>query len=160
MGPHGLFWWIGAGVLIVAELTTGTFYLLMIAFGFIAGGLADMAGLRTGGQCAIAAVIALVSVFALWRSRLGKRSRNPDAARNPDVNLDIGETLAVDGWRNGRARAMYRGAQWDVQLAEGEPESAALYQIVALNGNCLVVAAKSRSESESESSSSSINHYH
>lgn len=33
------FWWIGVGVFVVAELLTGTFYLLMIALGFLAGGL-------------------------------------------------------------------------------------------------------------------------
>lgn len=38
MSGH-LFWWIGVGVLVVAELLTGTFYLLMIALGFLAGGL-------------------------------------------------------------------------------------------------------------------------
>ena len=141
MGPHGLSWWIGAGVLIVAELVTGTFYLLMIALGFIAGALAWMAGLPLDGQYAIAAAVALVAVFVLRRSRFG-RHRRTDATRNPDVNLDIGETLTVNSWRNGHARTMYRGAQWDVELAPGETENAPLYQIIALNGNCLVVVAK------------------
>jgi membrane protein implicated in regulation of membrane protease activity len=31
MAANGYFWWIVAGVLIVLELMSGTFYLLMIA---------------------------------------------------------------------------------------------------------------------------------
>ena len=45
-------------------------------------------------------------------------------------------------WHDGRARAMYRGAEWDVELAPGEPDDASLYEITALRGNCLIVAAK------------------
>ena len=36
VSPGGLFWWIGAGVLVVLELMSGTFYLLMIAIGCVA----------------------------------------------------------------------------------------------------------------------------
>lgn len=45
MSGH-LFWWVAVGVLVVAELLTGTFYLLMIALGFLAGGLLQLAGFR------------------------------------------------------------------------------------------------------------------
>ena len=34
------WWWIVAGVLVAAELATGTFYLLMVAIGCAAGALA------------------------------------------------------------------------------------------------------------------------
>ena len=37
-------WWLAAGVLVVAELATGTFYLLMLALGLAAGALAAHAG--------------------------------------------------------------------------------------------------------------------
>ncbi|PLZ02070.1 NfeD family protein [Burkholderia sp. WAC0059] len=141
MGPHGLFWWVGAGALVVAELTTGTFYLLMIALGFLAGLIAWAAGAPLDGQLVAAAAVALVAVIALRRSRFG-RGRRKEAARNPDVNLDIGASLTVNGWRDGHARTMYRGAEWDVELAPGESESAHLYEVTALRGNCLVVAAK------------------
>ena len=142
MGPHGLFWWVGAGVLVIAELMTGTFYLLMIAAGFLAGLVAYAFGVPLDQQFAIAAGVALVAVVALRRMRSSRRRRGADLSRDPDVNLDIGATLAVAGWRDGRARAMYRGAQWDVELAPGEPDDAPLYEITALRGNCLIVAAK------------------
>jgi len=142
VGPHGLFWWIGAGVLVIAELMTGTFYLLMIALGFVAGLVAYAFDVPLDFQLAIAAAVALICVIVLRRVRFTRRRRGGELSRDPDVNLDIGSTLAVAGWRDGRARAMYRGAQWDVELAPGEPDDAPLYEITALRGNCLIVAAK------------------
>ncbi|HVE06366.1 MAG TPA: NfeD family protein [Paraburkholderia sp.] len=136
----GAFWWIGAGVLIVAELMIGTFYLLMIALGFIAAALARLAGASLEVQIGVAAVVALIAVAVLRRSRFGRRQRI-EASRNPDVNLDIGATLAVPEWHNRRARTQYRGAAWDVELAPGEPEDARLYEVAALRGSCLVVVA-------------------
>jgi membrane protein implicated in regulation of membrane protease activity len=137
-----LFWWIATGVLVVAELVTGTFYLLMIALGFAAGALAQLAGASGAVQVALAAIVALAAVILLARSRLGRRTWRRDAPINPDVNLDIGATLTVDAWHDRCARAQYRGAQWDVELAGGESESAHLYEIAAVRGNCLIVVAK------------------
>jgi membrane protein implicated in regulation of membrane protease activity len=138
--PDGLFWWIGAGVLVVLELMSGTFYLLMIALGCVAGGAARVAGAGIDAQLGLAAAVALAAVLILRRTRFARKPR-ADAARNPDVNLDIGQTLVVTGWRDGRARANYRGAAWDVELAPGEPEDAPLYEIRALDGSRLVVIA-------------------
>lgn len=135
------FWWIGIGVFVVAELLTGTFYLLMIALGFLAGGLAHLAGVPAAWQLAAAALVALVAVIALRRSGLGRKQKR-DAGANPDVNLDIGATIEVTHWCDRRARAQYRGAPWDVELAAGEREDAHLYEVRAVRGNCLIVAAK------------------
>jgi membrane protein implicated in regulation of membrane protease activity len=140
VAPGGLFWWIGAGVLVVLELISGTFYLLMIALGCVAAALAHVAGAAADVQFAVAAVVALAAVVLLRRSRFGRRKRE-QASRNPDVNLDIGQTLAVPAWHERRARVSYRGAAWDVELAAGEPEDARLYEITELRGSCLVVVA-------------------
>ncbi|WP_244813631.1 NfeD family protein [Caballeronia sp. Lep1P3] len=141
MATNGLIWWIAAGALIVTELFTGTFYLLMIALGLIAGGIAFAVGLALHVQLGVAALVALIAVVALRRSRFGSWKRR-DASRDSAVNLDIGATLEVAEWHDGRARAMYRGAQWDVELAPGESEGARWYRITALDGSRLVVAAK------------------
>lgn len=138
----GLIWWFAAGALIVAELFTGTFYLLMIALGLIAGGIAFVMGALAHVQIGAAALVALIAVAVLRRSRFGNWKRPNDASHDAAVNLDIGATLQVEQWRDGRARAMYRGAQWDVELAPGESEGARLYRITALDGNRLIVAAK------------------
>ncbi|WP_027799506.1 NfeD family protein [Paraburkholderia dilworthii] len=141
MAPGGLFWWIGAGVLIVLELLSGTFYLLMIALGCVAAAVAHIAGAAADVQFAVAAIVALAAVLLLRRSGFGRRIRK-EASRNPDVNLDIGQTLSVPTWHERRARVNYRGAEWDVELAPGEPEDAQTYEITELRGSCLVVAAR------------------
>lgn len=142
MSPNEYFWWIGAGVLIVAELLTGTFYLLMIAFGFVAGALARLAGADAGLQFVCAALVALAAVVILRRSKFGRRRPRRDAASNPDVNPDIGALLEVPAWQDGHARVPYRGAQWDVELAPGERADARVYEIAAVRGSCLVVVEK------------------
>lgn len=135
-------WWIGVGVLAVAELMTGTFYLLMIALGFAAGAIVDLAGGALHLQIAAAAIVSLVLLIALRRSGFGRRQKR-DVSTNPDVNLDIGATVIVAQWQNRRARVPYRGADWDVALADGEPEDQRVYEVRAVRGNCLIVAAKS-----------------
>ncbi|MBN3790309.1 NfeD family protein [Burkholderia sp. Ac-20353] len=140
MSAH-LFWWIGVGVLVVAELLTGTFYLLMIALGFLAGGLLLLAGFAPHVQIGAAAAVAIVAMVLLRRSGLGRKQKR-DTSTNPDVNLDIGETVTVDAWRDRRARVQYRGADWDVELADGERDDARVYQVHAVRGSCLVVVAK------------------
>ena len=43
-------WWVAAGIAIAAELGTGTFYLLMIAFGLAAAAIAAHLGLSLPAQ--------------------------------------------------------------------------------------------------------------
>jgi len=140
MSGH-LFWWVGVGVLVVAELLTGTFYLLMIALGFLAGALLQLAGYAPHVQFGAAAAVAIIAMIVLRRSGLGRKQKR-DTSTNPDVNLDIGATVTVDAWHDGRARVQYRGADWDVELATGERDDARVYQVSAVRGNRLVVVAK------------------
>lgn len=141
MAANGFFWWIGAGALVLLELMSGTFYLLMIALGFVAGGIAHLLAAGLEIELLVAALVAVIAGAVLRRSKLGHTTRR-DASHDPGVNLDIGETLKVKEWHEGRARAMYRGAEWDIELAPGETEGAQLYRITAFSGNTLVVAAK------------------
>ncbi len=133
-------WWIAVGALLIGELATGTFYLMMIAAGCAAGGIVRLAGASIELQWAVAAVVAAFAVWLLRRSRYGRRVR-VDPARNPDINLDIGATLDITGWHDGLARADYRGSQWDVELAPGEIAREGRFRIVELRGSRLVVRA-------------------
>ncbi len=148
MSPSDFFWWVGAGALVVAELMTGTFYLLMIALGFVAGAISHWAGASPAGQYTVAALVALAAVIALRRSRFGRRAARRDASGNPDVNPDIGATLEVEVWRDGRARVPYRGAEWDVELAPGAHADARIYEIVAVRANRLIVVEKKSTRSD------------
>jgi len=116
-------WWIVAGVLVAAELATGTFYLLMLALGAAAAALAAHFGVAFSGQLLVAALIGGGAVAA-WHV---KRSRQPAAApagENRDVNLDIGETVHVSAWSaDNTAQVNYRGASWAVRyIGQGAPQ--------------------------------------
>jgi membrane protein implicated in regulation of membrane protease activity len=134
-----MFWLILAGVLVVFELFTGTFYVLMIAIGMGFGALAALMGMTLPVQIAVAAVVGVAATGLLHRSRFG-RPLKQDAARDPNVNIDIGQPVRVDTWQDGSARVMYRGAQWDVKLAPGAIAGAGEYRIVEIQGSRLVLA--------------------
>lgn len=132
-------WLAAAGVLIVLELFSGTFYLLMMAVGLAFGALAAWLGAAMPVQTITAAVVGIVATALLHRSRFGRKPRL-DAARDRNVNLDIGEVVAVDTWRDGHARVMYRGAPWDVALGPGAQPQAGDFRIVEVQGSRLIVA--------------------
>jgi hypothetical protein len=113
-------WWLLAGVLVAAELATGTFYLLMLALGAAAGALAAHAGLPLTGQVATAAVWAAVR-WCAWHLRQARPAAAP-AATNRDVNLDIGEHGAGAGLgRDGSARCLPRQPWRRAMSAPGHP---------------------------------------
>jgi membrane protein implicated in regulation of membrane protease activity len=132
-------WLVAAGVLVILELFTGTFYLLMIAIGLAAGALVALAGPGVPAQAIVAAVVGVLATGLLHRSRFGHPART-DAQRDRNVNLDIGQRVTVPAWDNGRARVMYRGALWDVELTHGVPPHAGEFRIVEVHGSRLVVA--------------------
>ena len=132
-------WLVGAGILVIAELFTGTFYLLMIAIGLAFGGIAALLGMSGAIQTLVAAAVGLVATAILHRSRFGRPAKT-DATRDRNVNLDIGARVAVPGWQDGRARVMYRGALWDVELGPGALPEAGDYRIVEVRGNRLIVS--------------------
>jgi membrane protein implicated in regulation of membrane protease activity len=130
-------WWLLAGALIVAELLSGTFYLLMIALGGAAGALAAHAGASGTAQVAAAALVA-AGATAAWHVRRARQPRSAPAASNADVNLDIGQTVTVGAWReDGTAQVSYRGATWQVRHAGPTPAEAGVHRIVAVHGNRL-----------------------
>ncbi len=133
------FWWLLAGACVVLELVTGTFYLLMLALGFVAAALAAYLGLAMTGQVATAA-IAGGGAVAIWYAVRSARGRQTGASTNPDMNLDIGETLAVESWNpDGTASVHYRGARWTVVQRAAQPPEAGLYRVVGVVGNRLMV---------------------
>jgi membrane protein implicated in regulation of membrane protease activity len=140
-----ILWFILAGALVVLEMLTGTFYLLMIAVGVAAGGFVALAGFGAAAQLLVAAVVGALATLALRHSRWGKIER-ADAARDANVNLDIGETIAVNDWNQGAsgatARVMYRGAMWDVDLEPGANAQPGSFIIREMRGNRLIVANK------------------
>jgi membrane protein implicated in regulation of membrane protease activity len=132
-------WLVLAGLLVILELFTGTFYLLMIAIGLALGGIVALAGAGWPAQAIVAGIVGVLATGLLHRSRFGRRS-NVDANRDRNVNLDIGQRVSVPSWNNGRARVMYRGALWDVELGQGATPYPGDFRIVEVDGSRLVVA--------------------
>lgn len=136
-------WFAAAVVLVIAELATGTFYLLMVALGVAAGGVAALLAFGPATQTVAAAVVATAAVVVLRRSRYGVVQRKGNAATDPNVNLDIGQELDVPGWDDHRrARVPYRGADWTVELAPDNVASPGRFRIVEVRGSTLIVAPR------------------
>ena len=132
-------WWlVGAGILIVAELFIGTFYLLMIALGLVAGAIVAWLGAPGPLQILVAAVIGVAATMVLRRTRFARGGRRA-AANDPSINLDIGQRISVPQWHERRARVMYRGALWDVELHAGPEALPGEHEIVGVEGNRLIV---------------------
>lgn len=132
--------WIGlAGALAVLELLTGTFYILMAAVGALAGAALAYFGVSLPVQIIVAAVVSVAAMYVVhyWRKRNADEPKSAD--KNPDINIDIGQTLLVQGWQGNKARSTYRGAMWDIELAsEGTPTDGG-YRIIAVRGSTLIV---------------------
>jgi membrane protein implicated in regulation of membrane protease activity len=141
---EGYVWWFVMGFgLLVAELLTGTFYLLIIAVALGVAGIVAFVGAPLAVQLVVAAAIGLGGSLWLRSTRFGRRLHEKGDDRVQ--NMDIGQTLRVDHWSASRtARASYRGANWDVELAPGEQPVPGDYVIREIHANRLIVAAKPR----------------
>lgn len=137
-----IIWCVWAGVMVIGELLTGTFYLLMIAVGLLAGALAAWLGLPLVWQCVIAAAIGIVATYSLRCSKLGQRTQLA-SAQDPNVNIDIGQAIDINAWQQqfdkSTARAKYRGALWDIELAQGAVAQKGTFIIVEVRGSHLIV---------------------
>jgi membrane protein implicated in regulation of membrane protease activity len=138
-----IVWFVVAFGLLVAELLTGTFYLLVISIALAVAGVSAWLGAPTALQFVVAAAIGLGGSMWLRATRFGKRlhERGDDKVQN----MDIGQSLRVENWTAARtARANYRGAVWDVELAPGEQAASGEFVIREINANRLIVAPKPR----------------
>lgn len=137
--------WFGLSALaLIGEVMTGTFYLLLVAVGLVAGGFAAMGDLAIQWQMVVAGLVVLIGLPVLRVTGVLKK-REVDAARNADVNLDIGQIVQVQAWsEDHRARVSYRGANWQAVLAEGQPMLAGAHEIVEIHGSQLTLVPTRR----------------
>lgn len=136
---HSTAWWLLAGLLVIAELLTGTFYLLMLALGAIVGALCAHFGQGTNTQIVAAALLGAGAVFACYLLRKRSPRRQP-ASSNRDVNMDVGETVVVEQWNSdGTAQVRYRGATWTVMGRQGTMPTPGMHRVAEVIGNRLLV---------------------
>ena len=140
-----IYWiWVIGGIgLAIAELMSGTFYLLVLGIAaLVAGGVAWF-GAPFLAQVIVAGAIAVAGVFWI-------RSRR-HALASPDMApLDVGQPVTLQSWvsqADRAARVMYRDALWDAVI-DGElgrdfgGESGEVFYITRIDGSTLRVAKR------------------
>lgn len=134
-----LAWAVIGLVLVIVELLTGTFYLLVL--GIAAFGAALAAFLQQGFpvQVIVGSVIAAGGCYGVHVYR----SKN---LTQQMTSVDAGQPANFESWVDPGARlarVSYRGASWDA-LVEGEetPEAGAILYVLATHGNTLKVTTR------------------
>ena len=132
-------WWLATGGVIVAELLTGTFYLLMLTIGCAAGALAAHMGWGLTVQMVLAALVGGGAVVG-WHLRQMHSHQEAPAQSNSNVNMDIGGTVQVDAWHtDGTADVHYRGARWTAIHRPGVIPGPGPHRVAELVGSRLLV---------------------
>jgi membrane protein implicated in regulation of membrane protease activity len=135
-----LVWLVAAFSLVIVELVTGTFYLLVLGVAGFAGAAVAAAGLDLGWQALTAAIVAIAGVVWVhhWRAHVA-------AAASP-FSVDAGQPAVFDSWisrASGHARMKYRDALWDAVVQEAladEPRQGEVFYVVTVDGNTLKVS--------------------
>ena len=132
-------WWLAAGAVVVTELLTGTFYLLMVAVGLVAAAIAAHLGVPMALQIVTAAIVGGGAVVA-WYLVKKRRPGDPSARADRSVNLDVGETIMIESWSpDGTTSVRYRGATWTAIHRPGVTPSTGMHRVAELVGNRLLV---------------------
>jgi membrane protein implicated in regulation of membrane protease activity len=132
-----LAWLIAGFVLVISELASGTFYLLVLGIAAFAGAGMAYAGGALVWQSLVSAVVAVAGV--VWVHQYRRRT-----VSSPMQGLDVGQPAAFESWvdkSSGQARVKYRDALWDAQVAGGAAgESGEILYITSVDGNTLKVS--------------------
>ena len=134
-----LVWLLLGLALVIVELLSGTFYLLVLGVAAFGAGAVAWSGGGFAAQSIAAAVVALAGAYFVH----AYRARNTAQQMAP---IDAGQPANFERWVDqgaGLARVRYRGASWDARL-EGEAalQPGALVYVLATEGNTLKVSAR------------------
>lgn len=134
-----LAWAIVGLVLVIVEMLTGTFYLLVLAIAAFGAAAAAWLGQGFPAQAIVASLIAAGGSYGvhLYRAKNAARQMPP---------IDAGQPASFEAWldRGARlARVNYRGASWDAVVdGDAAPEPGARLYVLATEGSTLKVAAR------------------
>jgi membrane protein implicated in regulation of membrane protease activity len=134
---HAVVWAVAGLVLVIVELVTGTFYLLMLGIAAFGAALAAWLGLTFAAQSIVAAVVAGVGCYGVHVYRSKNRAQQM-------APIDAGMPASFESWLDAGARlarVRYRGASWDARVEGREAiEPGATVYVLAADGNTLRVA--------------------
>ena len=132
--------WLLAGLLlVVVELMTGTFYLLILGVAAGIGSAIAYVGQPYWMQAFVAAIAAIVGGVLVNRYHRRMNDSSPKTGAD-----DVGQTVTIESWVSEPqrvARVRYRGTVWDADVLGSElvPPGALLY-IVGTEGSQLKVS--------------------
>lgn len=133
-----LTWAILGLALVVVELMSGTFYLLVLGIAVFGAALAAWLGQPFGVQVVVASVIAALGCYGVHVYHAKNSTR-----QMPQV--DAGQPASFENWVDQaarRARVRYRGASWDALVGgEMNMEAGAQLYVVSTHGNTLKVTS-------------------
>ena len=133
-----LFWASAVVVFLIVELATGTLFFLALAVSAALTALAAPLVPDTPGQVYLACALSGVSCLLL---ALRRKKRNNAAIA--DNSLDIGRSVYVPQWKDGRARVKYRGAMWDAVPKEGVAPVPGRFRIAGFDSTTLILEPES-----------------
>lgn len=134
-------WWAVAGIgLIIVEMVTGTFLLLVLGLACFGGALMGWFGFSFWIQVLIAVALASIGMIMVSKFR-GKVA----GAKTDNQSLDIGHTVILESWvseADGVAKVRYRNATWDAKVEGERTPGGTVFYIQSVDGNTLHVASK------------------
>jgi membrane protein implicated in regulation of membrane protease activity len=111
----------------------------MLATGAVAAAIAAHTGAGLSTQLVCAALVG-GGATAAWHWKRVRQHKEPEAQANPNVHLDIGETVEIAAWNpDGTAGVQYRGAHWTAIHRLGAVPEAGLHRVTEIVGNRLLV---------------------
>jgi len=136
---HAIVWAVSGLVLVIVEVMTGTFYLLVLGVAAFGAALAAWLGWEFSTQAIVAAILAAVGCYGVHLYREKNRARQMPP-------IDAGMPASFESWLDAgerRARVRYRGASWEARVDGLEAiEPGATVYVLATEGSTLRVAKK------------------
>lgn len=131
-------WVLAALALFGIEMLLGTFYLLVLSIGCLAGALLAFTGVQAAWQFTACAVFAIVGGFVIHRMK--QQSSRDDKQAQQLQNLDVGQTVSVTKWLpDGSAQVQYRGSVWLAKAAPNVELKPGIFTIEKIDGSCLIL---------------------
>ena len=134
-----VLWAILGLALVVIELLTGTFYLLVLGLAAFGAALAAWFGQGLPVQAIVAAVISAFGCYGVHMYRTHNSTRQM-------AHVDAGQPASFENWvdQGARlARVRYRGASWDAQVdGDAAVDAGSMLYVVTANGNTLQVSTR------------------
>jgi len=138
-------WWAVSGVILIAELLTGTTYLLWPAAAAFLTGFVALEVLGVGWPVQLA-VFAMLSFVLLW---VGDRWVRPSMMAGGSSGLNdrsarmVGQRVSVVAdFASGRGRVSYGDSEWAAETTDGtNPVVGSTLKVEAVNGVVLTVVS-------------------